>query len=170
MKELGFEFEVVPSGFEEDNSKYSDPYQLVQDFSVQKAGEVLNRFPEAIVIGSDVVGLNADGEILSKPKDRDDAYRIIKSIQGRWVKVIAGLAVLQGDDIQVGFEEATVYFKPMTDEDIAGYVDAPDADWHGSAGAFKIKGKAGEWIEKVEGRVDVVQGFPVELLDRFLQA
>jgi septum formation protein len=169
LQEIGINFEVVPSNFEEDNTLYTDPYELVQRFCVAKAKEVLVRHPDAIVIGSDVVGLDPKGQIVGKAKDKNQAFQIIKSIQGRWIKVIAGVAVLSRDKEQVGYDEATVYFRPMTDIEIKDYVEDEQADWHDAAGAFKIQGRAGKWIDRYEGEYEVVLGMPKKLTNKYLR-
>ena len=62
-----------------------------------------------------------------------------------------------------------VRFKPMTDEEIAAYLDRPDADWMDKAGAFGVQGTAKEWIDEIKGEWEGILGLPKELTIQFLE-
>lgn len=169
MEELGLSFTIVPSEYEEIHAGYTDPYELAQEFAREKARDVFQKHPDAIVIGSDTTVVDPQGRLLGKAKDRAEAFHMMKTLQGLWSGVVTGLTVLDRDSEMTGYDEVRVLFKPMSDADIDQYLDDQEADWHDKAGAYAIQGKARPWIETLEGEWTTIVGLPAPLLVQFLQ-
>lgn len=169
LTSLGIEFEIISSNYEEDSADYSDPAKMVQEFAYQKAKEVFDDHPDAIVIGADTDVFDADGNILGKAENRAHAKEMILSLQGRENIVYSAVAMISSERVQRGIRKIVVRFKSMTSEQIDAYLDDPQADWMDKAGAYAVQGKAAEWIKSVEGEDSAIIGLSTELVQEFLQ-
>ncbi|XP_020629882.1 N-acetylserotonin O-methyltransferase-like protein [Orbicella faveolata] len=102
LRKVGLNFDVIPSRFEEtlDKSAFKHPYEYVLENSKQKALEVAGRIDESnkanLIIGADTVVV-LDKEILEKPKDKDNAFSMLKSLSGKDHAVFSGVTLLQSD-------------------------------------------------------------------------
>lgn len=127
---------------------------------------------QIIIIGADTMVFK--GEKLGKPKDKDDAYRMINLIQGDSHKVITGVAIVKLDlDTESGmFEiksedvfscETVVSCSIMSEEDIEEYINMDEP--YDKAGAYAIQGYFQKYIEKYEGDFENVMGLPYFMIE-----
>ena len=114
----------------------------------------------AVVIGADTVVV-ADGHILGKPTDADDARRMLRLLSGREHDVLTGLSFLTmpagAETLHV--ESTRVSFLPLSDEDIEDYVLTGEP--FDKAGAYGIQGIGGRFISRIEGCYFNVMGLPI---------
>ena len=169
LTQIGLDFQVVVSNVEEKVTATA-PAAVVEELSAQKAEGVLQMLgeqQECLIIGSDTI-VAVDGQILGKPKDAEDAKRMLGMLQGRAHEVYTGVTVLKvkGDgvqDVQVEcstFHECTkVLFFTMSDEEIGTYVATKDP--LDKAGAYGIQGFCARYIQGIEGDYNNVVGLPV---------
>lgn len=140
LTQIGISFEVVKAEGEEKITT-DDPEEAVKELAMQKAQEVAGRVDADVVIGADTV-VAVDGEIMGKPKDPEDAVRMIHRIQGRDHEVLTGVAVIlkKGEvETTINFAETTrVHVFPMTEEEIQAYVASKEP--MDKAGAYGIQG------------------------------
>ena len=170
------EYEVIPAQGEELVTS-TDPAEVVQELSLQKAMEVAKRVTPCegdriIVIGADTV-VAVDGEILGKPADREDAARMIGLIQGREHHVYTGVTVccVEGaSDIRhFSFsEETAVDVFPMNRGEIEGYISLKEP--YDKAGAYGIQGAFSIFIRGISGDYNNVVGLPAARLYHELAA
>ena len=138
------------------------------ELSRQKAEDIagLHRGEPVIVLGADTV-VAADGKILGKPKNREDAVRMIKLLQGRSHQVYTGVTlVFCGENssqntspVITFFEETEVCVFPMTDRQVEAYVDTKEP--MDKAGAYGIQGKFAAYVKGIVGDYNNVVGLPV---------
>ena len=167
------EFEVIPSNFNEDTIDERKPEKLVELLSKYKGQEIfgrLNKYEDYIIISSDtIVFLN--GKVLGKPKDKEDAFNMIKSLQGNKHTVYTGLYVLvnkNGNQEEIITHSKTdVYFKELTDKEIIEYINSENTQ--DKAGSYAIQGRAKEFVEKLEGSIETVIGLDIEKLKKILE-
>ena len=135
--------------------------------SLQKAAEIAGFYPEAIVIGADTV-IRLEDRVIGKPKDLEDAKRILNSLSGRTHDVATGVCVrCIANDVLVRFEETThVTFRILTDDMIDRYIEAVDV--MDKAGAYAIQEYGEDLIETNDGSYTNVIGLPVERLTETL--
>ena len=167
LSQVGLCFKVMPSDCEEIITKIA-PDEVVKELSLQKAQDVAaklqNNENPLLVIGADTV-VSCDGEILGKPKSKEDAAAMLTKLQGRAHKVYTGVALLykEAEDSEwetANFAECTqVVFYPMTTEEIQRYVETGEP--MDKAGSYGIQGKCAAFIEKIEGDYNNVVGLPV---------
>ena len=161
MAQIGLQFEVIVSDADENISE-TWPDRMVMELSKNKAEAVWNSLDdkskaESIVIGADTIVYN-DGKVLGKPKDEEDAYNMIKSLQDGVHSVYTGVT-LYGEEVVSFFEETKVYVYPMTDEEITGYIATKDP--MDKAGAYGIQGLFAAFVKGIEGDYNNVVGLPV---------
>ncbi|MCL3778878.1 septum formation protein Maf [Prolixibacteraceae bacterium JC049] len=163
LKDLGLDFDIDVREVEEVFPEGLDRDEIPQYLSKLKAEPFKDELSERqLVITSDTI-VWVDGEVLGKPKDREDAFRMISALSGRKHQVVSGVC-LTTKEKQHAFSSVTdVYFKELTQEEITFYIDeyAP----YDKAGAYGIQ----EWIgfigiEKIEGSYFNVMGLPVQQL------
>ena len=143
MKQAGLDFDVCVSTKEEKKGPW-EPEEMVRRLSRQKAQDVAERYAEdCIIVGADTV-VSCDQEILGKPANDQDAFRMLHMLQGRTHEVYTGVTVIEGSaDVRketVFAEKTEVTMYPMTDKMIWDYIRTGEpAD---KAGAYGIQGKS----------------------------
>ncbi|MCD7957484.1 MAG: Maf family protein [Lachnospiraceae bacterium] len=145
------------------------PAEVVKALSLSKAEAVATQISEGIVIGSDTIVW--DNGILGKPKDRADAHRMLRQLQGRVHSVFTGVTVLVKDEETLKkntfFCETKVDVYPMTEAETQGYLDSGEP--MDKAGAYGIQGKFGLWVKGIEGDYNSVVGLPLSALWQILK-
>ena len=153
-------FEAVTAKVEEDNVFYKSPQTLVMALAFEKANSVAAKHEDAIVIGADTV-VEIEGEILGKPKSRDDAKRMMKRLSGKPHKVITGFAIidLSSDKKYMDYEVTEVTFKDISADEIENYLNK--AKYMDKAGAYGIQDDAALFVDKIKGDYLNIVGFPI---------
>ena len=103
-------------------------------------------------------------EVLEKPRDAEDARRMLRALSGRWHEVLTGVALVRAESgrAAVGVERTRVRFAETTEEEIAWHVETGDV--LDKAGAYAVQGRAALFIEGIEGDYWNVVGLPVRLV------
>ncbi len=158
LTQAGFEFEVITSQVDEIIDPNLTPEKLVMSLAEQKAQAVAASYPECDIIGSDTVVV-LDGKVLGKPKDEDDAVRMLCSLSGKTHEVYTGVCIIGGGKTQSFFECTRVKFCPLDAAQILSYVATKEPI--DKAGAYGIQGKGCVLVEGIEGDYFNVVGFPV---------
>ena len=157
LRNAGLDFTVRVAGADETIPDGTKPQDAVVFLAARKAMAV-ERADDELVLGADTVVV-LDNKILGKPKDRDDAYNMIKSLSGRVHSVFTGVCAI-GNGVSVTFaEETKVEFLPLTDEEISAYIDTDEP--YDKAGAYGIQGLASKFIRGIEGDYFNVVGLPI---------
>ena len=109
------------------------------------------------------------GEILGKPVDRPDAERILRILSGTQHRVLTAVSVAFEERREIAVSESVVTFAALDDARIAAYVQSGEP--FDKAGAYGIQGRAGAFVERIEGSYSGVMGLPLyetaELLRKF---
>ncbi len=155
------DFEVVPPRADEGTPRA--PEDLLE-IAIRKAESV--RRAGEIVIGADT-GVFLEGEYLGKPADLAQARRYLEALAGRWHQVLTGICVL-GPAGRLGELVLTrVKFSPLTAEEIDWYLGSEDV--LDKAGGYAIQGRAGAFVERIEGDFYNVMGLPLSTAYRLLR-
>jgi septum formation protein len=157
---LGLPFEVVVPDVDESTVDGESPQQLVMRLSKLKAKAVSQRLSdsEAVIIAADTV-VAYKGQVLGKPQNDDDAFNMIKMLQGDTHEVYTGCTILKGDRISNFAVSTKVTFASLDDELIRTYVNSGES--RDKAGSYALQGIAAMLIQKVEGSVSTVVGLPI---------
>lgn len=170
LMQVGIPFEVIPSAYEEAEFSKS-PQDTVLAFARGKAKEVLARIGDGrTVLGADTV-VACDGRILGKPRSKEQAFDMLKSLQGRSHEVYTGVCLIKKQSekiLEKSFvEETRVDFAPMTDAQIWEYVESGEC--MDKAGAYGIQGRCAAYITGICGDYNNVVGLPVGRVYRELR-
>ena len=165
LEGLGVKPEICPAQGEENVDPALSPEETVKALALQKALEVQSR-REGLILAADTV-VELDGEILGKPKDRQDAIRMLRGLSGRAHSVYTGVALLRNGQRRVAAERTQVFFRALSEREILAYVDSGEP--MDKAGAYGIQGLASLFVERLEGDYFNVMGLPLCLVGRLLQ-
>ncbi len=139
-----------------------------QFLAVKKAMHVCGELSEkAVVIGCDT-GVFIDDEMLGKPKDEEEAFSMLKKLQGKDHLVVTGCCITDGTHKREFSVTSRVFFYPLSDEDIRDYIATGEP--MDKAGAYGIQGKGSLLIEKIQGDYFNIVGLPLSALTRELKA
>ncbi|XP_051492560.1 probable bifunctional dTTP/UTP pyrophosphatase/methyltransferase protein isoform X2 [Apus apus] len=174
LTNVGLRFEVVPSWFKEtlEKSSFATPYEYAVETAKQKALEVANRMhmkhlrtPD-VVIGADTI-VTVDEQILEKPVDKQDAYRMLSRLNGKEHSVFTGVAIIHCSskdnqlqtEITDFYEETKVKFSDLSEELLWEYIHSGEP--MDKAGGYGIQALGGMLVEYVHGDFLNVVGFPL---------
>jgi nucleoside triphosphate pyrophosphatase len=160
LASAGIAFKVVPGDLDETPLPGEDPVAHVLRLAEGKAREVASRADGRFFIGADTIVL-CDREIMGKPRDAEDAKRMLRKLSGRTHQVITGYAVIdRKTDRSISETVSTdVVFKKLADEEIDAYVSTGCP--MDKAGAYAIQGGAAYMVERIDGSYTNVVGLPL---------
>ncbi len=163
----GIAFDVLAADVDETPRPGEPPAAYVERLAIEKARAVFALRPLARVLGADTT-VTIDGEILGKPADADEAFRMLRKLSGRAHEVHTGVALVSAAGVTSAVDTTRVWFDAMTDEDISWYVATGEP--MDRAGAYAIQGRAGRFIPRIEGSYSNVVGLPVAMVSSILKA
>ena len=162
LRQLGLDFEVVPSNLEEVPQPGERPQDYVarvaRDKARHVAGQLRTQGRAGPVLGADTEVV-LDGEILGKPRDRAHALAMLRRLAGRTHEVLSGLCLVHAGQEHAALNVSRVTFRPLRDAEIAAYWDTGEPV--DKAGAYAIQGRAAAFIERLEGSYSGVMGLPL---------
>lgn len=164
LRAVEWPFEVSIVDIDETPREMESPVAYVERLAREKAGAAARRFPGRLVLGADTIVL-IDETVLGKPRDMDDARRMLRQLSNRWHEVLTGVALVregEREQTRVAHERTRVHFNEMSDAEI---------DWHAEnghpldkAGAYAVQGHAALFIREIQGDYWNVVGLPVQLV------
>jgi len=170
LSEHGYKFEVVRPDIDESafSVKGVKPADYAKRLALAKAKNIAEKFPNCLVIGADTV-VDFEGQIIGKPADAGEAEQITRKLFSAPHKVITGIAIVRlADGAELSESDSTtVHPKKLTAGQISEHIKS--GSWRDKAGAYAIKEKGDEFIERIEGSPTNVMGLPMELLQRLLK-
>ena len=158
MADLGLEFEVIPSNYEEKRETDIFSYEIIEDLATQKALDVVKRTgQDEIVLGADTVVV-LDNKILGKPKDKEAAFDMLKSLSGRTHSVVTSLCGINTKTNRAALISTTSYvrFKELSNELIHYYID--NFNPLDKAGSYGIQELPPNFLDKYEGSFENIVG------------
>lgn len=165
LKSLGLNFDVYRPDADESMKNGEAPHELCIRLSRLKAESGAKKFPDSLIIAADTIVV-IDDLILGKPKDRRDAFMMLKRLQGRWHEVITGISICMKKNILSHDEHTRVKFRELNDSEIEAYVSTGECD--DKAGAYAVQGYGSLLVERIEGDYFNVVGLPLCSLGRML--
>lgn len=160
---LGIEFQVMPSDAAEAHSEELTAREISQINAYRKARAVAKKHPDALVVGADTL-VYLGTTLFGKPANAEDAYRMLKQLQGRTHQVVTGVCLTQlRTHRQRIFSESTdVTFRPLETEEIRNYLALINP--LDKAGAYAIQEHGAQIVGDISGSFSNVVGLPVERL------
>ena len=123
--------------------------------------------PGETVLGADTVVV-ADGRILGKPADGDEAKSMLRLLSGRTHDVLTGVCLLDSSECRTFVERTVVRFRELSEREVQTYVDSGEP--LDKAGAYGIQGRASKFVERIEGCYFNVVGLPIARLYKLLES
>ena len=158
-------FVVRVADIDEHMNDEKSPETEVARVSRLKA-EAIHREKDDVVVAADTVVVCA-GQVLGKPKDENDAFRMLRLLSGRDHQVMTGLTVLRGEKTVTHTEVTDIHFRRLTDKQINDYIRTGEP--MDKAGSYGIQGGAALFVESIRGDYFNVVGLPVCKLGEILE-
>ena len=162
----GLDFTVRVTDIDETMDNTKAPFDEVARVSREKAMAVA-RLPGDVVLAADTIVV-CEGEVLGKPRNEDDAFRILSLLSGRDHEVMTGMTVLRGDEIVTHTEVTKIHFRQLHPEEIRAYIATGEP--MDKAGAYGIQGGAALFADQMEGDYYNLMGLPVCRLAMILRS
>ncbi len=163
LRAVGWPFEATVPDVDETLRAGEAAEAYVQRLAREKAGRVASARLFGLVLGADTVVV-VDGDVLGKPRDAEDAARMLRRLSARTHEVLTGVALVRAETGRsiVGLARTRVRFAGLSDEEIERYVETGEP--LDKAGAYAVQGRAALFIEAIEGEYWNVVGLPVRLV------
>ena len=167
LTQLGYQFERVVVDVEEQHQVGESPADYVQRLSVDKAmagvAVVDGKVP---VLGADTIVVSGD-RILEKPKDFDDARKMLSLLSGKRHQVMTAVTVASEERCETRLVVTDVWFKTLSDKEIEDYWQSGEPQ--DKAGSYGIQGIGGKFVERIDGSYYAVVGLPLVETDIMVQ-
>jgi septum formation protein len=155
---IGIEHEVRPANIDETMRPRETPRRHTERLAREKASAIAKRDPDLITIGADTIVV-INRKVLGKPRDTDDAARMLGLLSGREHIVTTAVAVARGKKLRSAIEEVRVRFRRLRDDEIEAYIATGEP--MDKAGAYGIQGYGATIVERIEGDYFSVMGLPI---------
>ena len=178
LRNAGIAFEAVAPRFPEPDATgwAMSPAAFAEMASNYKARSVADEYPDRIILGADTV-VASKGQIYGKPRDREDARRILNALTGTTHKVITGVTLLAGHSLSAlgkcSFSRrlirnavTRVTMRAMNAAELEAYLET--GEWQGKAGAYGIQDTGDAFVTCTQGSFSNIVGLPIELVTRML--
>jgi septum formation protein len=163
LRSAGIPFTVQPADIDEAPLAGEAAQDYAERLAREKALAISQSRPQDYVLGADTIVV-VDRAILGKPRDADDAVRMLRLLSGRTHEVISGVCVVSPAtrESKTASETTLVSMCEVSDGEICEYVATGEP--MDKAGAYAIQGMASRWIPRIEGDYSNVVGLPVALV------
>ena len=161
---FGVDFTVLPPDIDETRHPNEAPGVYVERLAREKA--TAGSDVGTIVVAADTAVVH-EGHVLGKPSHPEEARSMLRGLQGDVHEVFTGVAVAGEDELRSLVDVTTVKMLPMTDEEIADYIDSGEP--MDKAGAYALQDRGGIFVESIAGSPFTVIGLPIHLLPRLVR-
>ena len=166
--------DVEPSNIDEDEVKVSllsedaTPTLISKNLAELKANKVSTKSPDKIVLGADSV-IDLDGELISKPKSRNEALEILQKLNGKKHQLISSACISKNGSMIWNYTDAsTLTMKKLNLDEIKAYLKKVDDKKLYAYGVYQIESGGRNLFSKIEGDEDTIMGLPVKKIKEYL--
>ena len=168
LEQIGIPFEVVVRSIDETPCDDEQATTYVARMAKEKALAVAKEYPQRSILASDTC-ISFNDTILTKPVDAADAKTMLAMLSGQKHQVLTSVAIVCAQKLQVKTVATDVWFKHLTDKQIANYVATQEP--LDKAGSYAIQGFGAILVERISGSYSNVVGLPLtetaEMLEQF---
>jgi septum formation protein len=175
LNKNGIECKVFPSNVNEESAKEglikenSSPEIISKNLAELKANKISLKFNNEIVLGADSV-IDINGELVSKPKNREEALKILKKLNGRTHHLISSVCISKNGSMIWNYtEKAALKMKYMTNQQLKEYLFKIKDEVLYSYNVYQIEGEGRSLFSKIEGDEDTIMGLPVKKIKDYLR-
>lgn len=159
---------IIPADIDETPLKGEHPRDLAKRLAIQKAQKVYEINKDCFVLGADTT-VSCGHRLMDKPKDADDARRILNILSGRRHRVNGGICLIApSGKVTSRLCETIVSSRRLTKDDIEKYIES--GDWEGKAGSYAIQGVASTFIKHIAGSYSNIIGLSLYDVSRMLES
>ena len=165
---------VKPSNVDEDIIKKSllkekaSPEIISKNLAELKANKVSEKINGTLVLGADSV-IDLEGELISKPNDRDEALKILKKLNGKTHYLISSVCISRdGSMIWNYSDKAQLTMKKMSENELKDYLTKISDDKLYAYNVYQIEGEGRKLFSKIEGDQDTIMGLPIKKIKEYL--
>lgn len=168
LEKAGFDFEILPSDYEEKMYNGLSPAELVMKLSQGKARDVAGKVPDAIIVGADTVGV-FENEIMGKPHTEEKNIEMLSKLSGKYHTMLTGLTLIDTETKNKISKvvETKVWFRNLSEDEIKEYVTLGEGLQ--KAGGYAYQGIGHKFVERIEGSETNIIGMPIETLTEMLK-
>ena len=166
---------VEPSNVDEDSVKESllsekaTPEIISKNLAELKANKVSQKRTEDLVLGADSV-IDLNGEIISKPTNRSEALKILKSLNGKTHQLISSVCISQNGSMIWNYtDKASLTMKKMNEDELKNYLTKISDQALYAYNVYQIEGEGKSLFSKIEGDEDTIMGLPVKKIKDYLK-
>ena len=170
----GIDCTVIPSNIDEDQIKESlikenaSPEIISKNLAELKANKISQKNPDHLVLGADSV-IDLNNELISKPQNRDEAFNILKKLNGQRHQLISSVCISKNGSMIWNFTDAsTLTMKKLNSDEIKSYLaKIRDKELY-NYGVYQIEADGRDLFSKIEGNEDSIMGLPVKQIKEYL--
>ena len=174
LNENGINCEIIPANIDEESIKESllkkkeTPKTISKNLAELKANKVSGKKTDKLVLGADSI-IDLNGEIISKPKNREDALNILKKLNGQKHQLISSVCISKNKTMIWNYTDAaTLTMKQLNLNEIKSYlVKIKDKELY-AYGVYQIEADGRSLFSKIEGNEDTIMGLPVKQIKEYL--
>ena len=166
---------IQPSTIDEDPIKQSlikqkaSPEIISKNLAEIKASRVSQKNFDMLVLGADSV-IDLDGELISKPKNREEALNILKKLNGKKHNLVSSVCISKNGSMIWNYtEKATLTMKNLSVEDLKNYLSKISDSSLYSYNVYQIEGEGRNLFMKIEGDKDTIMGLPIKKIKKYLE-
>ena len=174
LKKNDFICNVQPSNVDEEPVKESlikegaSPEIISKNLAELKANKVSNKFHDVIVLGADSV-IDLNGELISKPQDRDEALNILKKLNGKKHSLISSVCISKNGSMIWNYtEKAYLTMKTFTNKELIDYLKKIPDDILFAYNVYQIEGEGRNLFINIDGDEDTIMGLPVKKIIKYV--
>ena len=166
--------EVKPSNVDEDIVKLSllkekaSPEIISKNLAELKANKVSNKYVDDLVLGADSV-IDLEGELISKPNDRNEALEILKKLNGKKHHLISSVCISKNGSMVWNYtDKALLTMKKMTEEELKKYLLKISDEALYAYNVYQIEGDGRDLFSSIDGNENTIMGLPIEKIKKYL--
>ena len=166
--------EVKPSNVDEDIVKLSllkekaSPEIISKNLAELKANKISNKYVDDLVLGADSV-IDLEGELISKPNDRNEALEILKKLNGKKHHLISSVCISKnGSMVWNHTDKALLTMKKMTEEELKEYLLKISDEALYAYNVYQIEGEGRDLFSSIDGNENTIMGLPIEKIKKYL--
>jgi len=174
LRDNKIECRVEPSNVDEDSIKESllkekaTPEIISKNLAELKANKISQKFINEIVLGADSV-IDLEGEIISKPNDRNEALRILQKLNGKTHQLVSSVCISRGGSMIWNYtDKASLTMKNMSFLEIETYLKKISDEALYAYNVYQIEGEGRNLFSKIEGDEDTIMGLPIKQIKEYL--
>ena len=175
LDENEIECKVFPSNIDEESVKKSllrenaSPEMISKNLAELKANKISLKLNDQIVLGADSV-IDINKELISKPKDREEAFKILKKLNGKTHYLISSVCISNNGSMIWNYtDKATLTMKDLSDKELKEYLSKITDEALYAYNVYQIEGEGRSLFSKIQGDEDTIMGLPVKKIKDYLR-